>query len=194
MPHGPNPLTKPMLTCGFCEFGPNHDRCPGGVRNGNGKIVVCACTSGPLCGQPRCTDCGNRTVSEVGPGWQCIDRSDCEAEIERKARNNPTVMRIRAIMADYSRKPAEALPSDSDTPEVYQAHQTSRSRSRVARQPGKPCLCGCEQITGGGKFRPGHDSRYLTQLVTSGGDESRGLAYEISEAFGAKYDKRMVAA
>jgi hypothetical protein len=179
-----------MLTCGYCEFGGHHHQCPGGVRNGNGSIVRCACTATDRCGAIRCTDCNNREPGEIGPDWRCLNRTDCEVEQERKALLNPTIMRIRAALEPYTRETAFSGPRvTGDDGEALEAPARSR---KVARKAGGPCLCGCGETTGGGKFRPGHDSKYLNQLVDLGLEGGLTLAQEISEAFAAKFQKRVM--
>ena len=39
------------------------------------------------------------------------------------------------------------------------------SRSRSQGAPGTPCGCGCGEPSGGGTFRPGHDSKLLSRLI-----------------------------
>lgn len=181
---------RPMVTCGFCAFGGNHQSCPGGVRNGDGSIVPCRCTvPGCRAGQPRCTDCNNREAGTIGEDWRCINKDDCQATQEIMARRNPVVMRVRAIREAHGKSPEVA-----DGPEAREGAPRS---SRGQREPGKPCTCGCGQTTGGGRFRPGHDSTYMNKLLEqakasgAAAAEAQGLADQISEAFGRKFTKRM---
>ncbi|QHB47201.1 hypothetical protein SEA_APPLECIDER_32 [Arthrobacter phage AppleCider] len=186
------PTRQGQHACGHCMVG-HHDCCPGGVRNGNGQIILCGCKEdGCRAGQPRCTECHNTEANEIGPNWKCLDRQDCEAEQERRLAANPTIQWIRS----ETQKKAILQPSeDAGAPEGPPA------RARVSRTPRKPaeptpCTCGCEGTTKGGKFLPGHDSKYLNQLVEAaerGGrhaDEAAIRADAISEAFGAKFRKR----
>ncbi|ALY09986.1 hypothetical protein FDH62_gp28 [Arthrobacter phage Pumancara] len=186
------PVRQGQHSCGHCMVN-KHEACPGGVRNGNGQIILCACKQdGCRAGQPRCTECHNTEANEIGPNWKCIDRADCEAEIERRLAANPTIQWIRS----ETQKKAVLRPSeDTGAPEGPPA------RAKVSRTPRKPaeptpCTCGCEGLTKGGKFLPGHDSKYLNQLVEAaerGGrhaDEAALRADAISEAFGAKFRKR----
>lgn len=175
-----------MTRCGYCSFGNAHNRCPGGVRNGNGTIHPCGCRETSRCGSIRCTDCNNRDAETIGEDWRCLNRDDCMAEQERQAQANPVVMRIRAIVAEHKKAPSRAS-EDLDPTDIP---ARAPRRSRGATEAGRPCLCECGETTGGGRFRPGHDSKYLNKLVNHAGDESRGLAYDVSEAFGKKYDKR----
>lgn len=45
-------------------------------------------------------------------------------------------------------------------------HDVPTMSKKPERTP-KPCLCGCDETTGGGDFRPGHDARYKSKLVTA---------------------------
>jgi hypothetical protein len=172
-----------MTSCGFCEFGGNHHQCPGGVRNGNGSIYQCGCRETDRCGSIRCTDCNNRDAGTIGSDWRCIDRNDCEAEQQRRALMNPTYQRVLAVREAHG-KPSEYRDPTSTPPPA------ARPR-KAPSEAGKPCTCGCGETTGGGRFKPGHDSKYLNTLVAQAGEAARGLAYDISEAFGMKYDKRI---
>lgn len=172
-----------MVTCGYCAFGGNHHRCPGGVRNGNGSIARCACRETERCGSTRCTDCNNREAGTIGSDWRCLDKNDCDAAQERSALANPTYQRVLAVREAHGKPSLGSTPTDTPA---------AAPRSRKAPgQAGKPCRCECGETTGGGTFRPGHDSKYLNRLVAQADDEARGLAYAVSDAFGAKYEKRV---
>lgn len=176
-----------MTRCGYCAFGNNHGSCPGGVRNGNGSIHQCTCRETPRCGQLRCTDCNNREEGTVGSDWRCLDKDDCAAAQERVALANPVVQAVRRIHAEHGKYPAGASATHGG---VEAPEKAPRSR-KAPSAGGKPCLCECGETTGGGTFRPGHDSKYLNRLVAEPGDSSRTLAYAVSEAFGKKYEKRV---
>lgn len=63
----------------------------------------------------------------------------------------------------------------------------------VSPRPGRACLC-CGETTRGGKFLPGHDSRYLVRLAEQALTDPAGAlaaAGEVSVAFQAKLAKRM---
>jgi len=175
-----------MITCGHCNVG-HHNTCPGGVRNGNGTIYLCRCSC-PRAGQPRCTECNNRNPEEVGDDWRCLDRDACQADIDRRVAESS----IGKFLAQWRTERArEALGEPLAPGEGQTCRVSSPRRSRGPSAASRACLCGCEGMTKGGKFLPGHDSKYLNHLVEVGGDEARTLAASVSEAFAAKLEKRI---
>ncbi|XAO35642.1 hypothetical protein SEA_FIRECASTLE_35 [Microbacterium phage FireCastle] len=172
--------------CGFCTTGDRHDLCPGGILNGDGvTVVTCGCTEHLI--EYRCLACNERDANQIDPDlWACIDQDACQA---RRAK-----AREKSLLDLYgttdTENPLRAVPK-SERPE---------------KAPSKPktgtCLC-CGETTGGGLFRPGHDSRYLSAAVHSirNPEESKGLTLEetlikwslqgISEALQNKLRKRV---
>lgn len=175
-----------MTTCGHCNV-KHHDTCPGGVRNGNGSIYLCGCSCARA-GVRRCTDCNNRNLEEVGEDWRCLDRDACAADVARRVAESPIGRFLSQRQAERSR---EAQGDTLAGGEGQTCREPIARASRGPRSAGRDCLCGCEGQTRGGKFLPGHDSKYLNQLTANPGDQSRGLAYAVSDAFGAKYEKRV---
>lgn len=175
-----------MTTCGHCNVG-HHRTCPGGVRNGDGSIYLCGCSC-ERAGQPRCTDCNNRNPGEVGTDWRCLDRDACQADIAKRLAESSIGKFLAVWRAERSR---EARGEALVTEEGQTCRVSTPRRSRGTEKAGKPCLCGCGGTTGGGRFLPGHDSKYLNTLVAMGGDEARTLAADVSEAFAAKLEKRI---
>ncbi|AYQ99492.1 hypothetical protein PBI_JOHANN_36 [Microbacterium phage Johann] len=175
---------KPGKACGFCTTGNRHDLCPGGILNGNlTEVVLCGCTDHGVI--TRCLDCGVRSLDEVDPQtWQCIDQEACTAR-RAKAREKSLV----------------ALYGSSETGEPL---RSVPAKEKPAKAPSKPkigkCLC-CGETTGGGLFRPGHDSKYLTRAVTRINDGATTLDamidlwadQGISEALQGKLRKRVAA-
>ncbi|URM86945.1 hypothetical protein SEA_TYPHER_37 [Microbacterium phage Typher] len=173
---------KPGKACGFCTTGNRHDLCPGGILNGNQtEVVLCGCTDHEVI--TRCLDCGLRSLDEVDPQtWQCIDQESC-ASRRAKAREKSLV----------------ALYGSSDTENPLRAVPRAEKPEKAPSRPkvGK-CLC-CGETTGGGLFRPGHDSKYLTRAVTEIREGTHDLAdvqaawrdQGISDALQAKLAKRV---
>jgi hypothetical protein len=173
-------MKRPMK-CGFCLDG-NHAHCPGGVRNGDGQIVLCACTC-ELAGQPRCTDCWHRNPEDIGPDWTCLEKDGCTARLAKRQASNPTLQMMRKIKAETAARQAA---------ERRERLGVELDRAGIPRPRVGECRC-CGKPTKGGNFLPGHDSRFLSRLVAEPGDSSRNIAYSISPAFGNKYDKRVTA-
>lgn len=184
-------MTRPksqtaMTTCGHCNVG-HHNTCPGGVRNGNGTIFLCGCSC-ERAGQPRCTDCNNRHPEEVGTDWRCLDRDACQADIDRRIAESS----IGKFLAQWRTERAREATGEPLAPGEAQTHRVaSPRRSRTPSAASRACLCGCEGMTKGGKFLPGHDSKYLNILAALDPAEARTLAASVSEAFAAKLEKRM---
>lgn len=182
------------ITCGFCDTGA-HGLCPGGVRNGDGTIVLCVCPErynpgNCNAGIVRCTDCQNRRSGEVNTDtWKCIDRDACAAEQQRKVDSNPFVQQMAKVRA--AREALERSAPTRTAPSAPRSSETPERPREVSSSGSRACLCLCGGHTKGGKFLPGHDSKYLNALVANPGDESRTLAYAVSDAFGAKYEKRI---
>ncbi len=180
--------------CGFCSTG-HHDQCPGGVRNGDGKIFLCQCGC-DRSQQRRCTDCNTREPELVGPDWLCYDRDACAATVSAKLAANPTIQQInasreRAAQAQREERQRTAAvrvrstSGDAESPEPRQKRPARSSRP-------VDCTCGCGGQTKGGKFLPGHDSKYLTILASQGDDDAaRESAAQISPAFLAKLNRRI---
>lgn len=168
--------------CGFCSTG-THQFCPIGVVNGDGVTVYrcpCSCNEG----QARCLNCRNLGAEdEVDPTtWLCIDLDDCSARREEKRR--------------------KALGNLGEFLEARKDPGAPEGREKAPRAPRRAasgsCLC-CGEATGGGRFRPGHDSRYLSMVVGSVKEQGASvdgiaaiMAQEgCSEALIAKFRKRV---
>lgn len=127
--------------CGFCSTGGRHDLCPGGVLNGNQvEVVLCGCTRHEI--MRRCLACGVRSNDTVAEStWTCLDAEECEGRLT-KSRAAYATTSVAKVLGNQPEKPTRA-PAKPKTGE---------------------CLC-CGETTGGGLFRPGHDSKYLTRAV-----------------------------
>ena len=174
-------LKQSTHPCGFCSTGGRHDLCPGGVLNGNQvEVVLCGCTQHEIV--RRCLNCGNKTPGEVSrETWTCIDVEACTATTARR------------------RREADEALFGGRAPAKF-----SEAREKAPKAPAKPktgkCLC-CGETTGGGLFRPGHDSKYLTRAVADIREGTHDLAdvqaawrdSGISDALVAKLAKRVAA-
>lgn len=175
-----------MTTCGHCNV-KHHDTCPGGVRNGDGSIYLCGCNCARA-GVRRCTDCNNRRADEVGTDWRCIDREACAADVARRVAESS----IGKFLARWRQERAAETHRRTSEAQEGQTDRVGTPRpSRTPREAGRACLCGCEGVTKGGKFLPGHDSKYLNILVELEPTEARELAAQVSGAFAAKLEKRI---
>lgn len=181
--------TKPSPRIGThpCGFHASSDgsKCPGATRNGDGSVIICPRYQGPT----RCLDCGS-TERVREDTWTCVDVEGCRDAIRARVESNPTIRQLREIQ--------RALAADRPTPTTT---KTIGTAPRAARSTRGECLC-CGEPTRGGRFLPGHDSRYLTHLVERYNDPTkrtqgeqpediRRLAHQVSEAFGGKFDKRV---
>uniref|UniRef100_A0AAU6R6R9 Helix-turn-helix DNA binding domain protein n=1 Tax=Micrococcus phage Olihed TaxID=3092209 RepID=A0AAU6R6R9_9CAUD len=167
--------------CGFCSSG-HHDKCPGGVLNGNQtEVVICPCG----CDTPklRCLNCNAR--EDVNPAtWTCNDVDGC----------------TRATTARRE-KAHRDLYGDRPSPEARTAREVQETpkKPRAARAGGR-CVC-CDEPTKGGLFLPGHDSRYLSRtvdaikggVVTLDATLDAWAARGLSEALRGKLQKRVAA-
>ncbi|WKW85426.1 hypothetical protein SEA_MILANI_35 [Microbacterium phage Milani] len=142
--------TKLGKPCGFCTTGDRHDLCPGGILNGNGReVVLCGCTEHELV--RRCLDCNLRSNEAVDEAtWQCTDQDSCAA---RRAK-----AREKSLVALYG-------SADTENP-LRAVPRTEKPEKAPSKPKTGTCLC-CGETTGGGLFRPGHDSKYLTRCVAS---------------------------
>lgn len=170
--------------CGFC-LDDAHERCPSGVRNGD-QVTILTCGCGcERSKQRRCLICNNREQDDVDPEfWRCLDESACQARITKMQAENPLLQQIRAQQQAREERAA-----------AEQAEKAQTRPSRAPRTNSGACLC-CGEPTKGGKFLPGHDSKYLNRLVAAhadGDQQAREQAHAISPAFGAKFDKRAAA-
>lgn len=158
-----------QFVCGFCAHSGTHEKCPAGVPNGDGRIIRCTCGC-PTSQGVRCTQCGNRHPDEV-QNWKCIDPDQCASNTRAHLQNS----------GFYAR-----------------ADQAAERATHTPRTPqGKGgCLC-CGEPTRGGKFRPGHDGRWVTQQVEAvrvhGENKTEVLAraQQVSPALATKIATRL---
>lgn len=132
----------------------------------------------------RCVNCGRlrpmRDLEQAdGEHASCVDRAACGASMlsdgpaapePAKAKSGPKAARPRAASAPRAPRPK----AEKVTP---------------------PCKCECGELTGGGMYRPGHDSRHVKRLVEEvrHGSKSAVIAQgELpSDALRGKLDKQL---
>lgn len=150
---------------GFCEqesrtegeaAGLLHGRCKGGFINGGGVVTLCACPHHN--GETRCLICGTVVgQDEFDADFRvCLDAEACADVLHQKAiasAHTPVARMIREVKA-------QARGLDPDAPAKPKREKTDPAQ----RRQGRPCECGCGLLTGGGKFRPGHDAKLKAAL------------------------------
>lgn len=144
--------TRPStMVCGFCSSG-HHNLCPRAVRNGDGTPLPCACNE-PYCGGQvlRCLDCKNEADGEIADSWRCIDRDACADTQRVRLDRNPHLRLVREVMKRVA-----------ETQAVEKAEKAKAEKK--VKEP-TYCVHGCGGETKGGKFLPGHDARYVAELV-----------------------------
>ena len=128
-------VAKGHTFCGFCSTG-NHDTCRGGYRNGDGSVLICGCECADS--KPEfCHHCKSTSPDDLGRPWLCDDRDACEGRLRAR-------MEADEFITNMTR------------------FQGAETRSRSGRSAA--CLC-CGEATKGGKFLPGHDSKWLNQKI-----------------------------
>lgn len=111
----------------------------------------------------RCGYAGKRVTSSPSHAYQAT-RVHAENENRREGGGGVIVQ-----VEDYSRsgEPPKVRASRPTAIPGQASSWASVGSSRASRAgAGTPCGCGCGETTGGGLFRPGHDSKLLTRLVS----------------------------
>lgn len=173
-------ITYGKLACGLCQSG-LHDRCPIATWNpGSGKVVIPAAGGNPAkyAGEalycpctdqshgddetPRCRNCGHRwgEVEELNPDLTCLDAAGCALRIEARLAADPLHQLILQCRTTRLEGGEVVERKRRPTPVEKQARKVERA---AAKQ--RPCTCGCEGVTKGGAFLPGHDARFVSQWV-----------------------------
>lgn len=132
----------------------------------------------------RCSNCGRNQPFDAlqsadGDRVECVDRAACaKAMLDRPA---------PVVTANGSKKPTSARKEGTKTP--------STPRPVRPKAEARQCLDGCGETTGGGTYKPGHDSRHVKALVAAvrAGGLTQGAALEQlpSEALRAKLAKQL---
>lgn len=174
------------FACMFCRTN-DHQLCKRVFRHGSGSVHFCPCNDAA---HPErkvfCTECYNDNEGEVDAKvYLCDDVEACGNRIMSRVEKLPMYQDIEA-----AREKAVQV----------QIEQGKRKPPRP-RGEGRPktgqCLC-CGETTGGGKFKPGHDARMVSQLATrvqEGADADKVkadfAALGVSDALQAKLAKRI---
>lgn len=150
-----SPATAAWLVCGFCKDG-HHKYCPRAVKNGEARIWPCGCTDPDCRGGSilRCLTCKNETPGEISPAmWECLDPEACQVRVNKRLANNPAYQAIK----ESNRMPTAAKKA------------VAKAATKPKAEP-RDCGCGCDEQTGGGLFRPGHDARLVSTKVKEVGE------------------------
>lgn len=168
-----------LWRCGFCTSG-NHRSCPSAVRVKD-RVWLCYC---PECTHPvRCLDCGNPSPEDLNRTlWGCVDKLACDHRLRLRRENSDLWRqlqehRVKAISDRRRiRENAERLLMGVDPFEDEDLDQAPRA----IRMTVGVCLC-CGAPTKGGKFAPGHDSKYRSRLRKDAADGSIEAAQKIRD-------------
>lgn len=163
-----------LWRCQFCQNG-LHRSCPGAIRSRD-RIWICAC---PGCVHTlHCLECRHDSPEDLDrTSWRCVDRAACETRQHLRMTNSPLWRQLQEhkskAVSDRRRirESAERILLDVDPYE----DEDSDPQPRLARLKVGVCLC-CGVMTRGGKFAPGHDSKYRSRLnreAAAGSAEAR---------------------
>lgn len=210
--HATAPVVLPMLkySCGLCASG-HHELCPGAIWNpGSGKVLVPAIGSTPATyegearwcpcqhsehegvSQAKCRVCGaRRNHDELSLRLECLDAEDCHLAASARTESNPLYRMLQecqtttVVAGEVKERPRRPTPQQRDQ---------ARAERKAAQS--RPCTCGCEGVTKGGAFLPGHDARLVSQFAKavhddpSVADDARKLLADFP-ALLAKFEKRI---
>jgi hypothetical protein len=163
-------LKKPFITAWHDGYG--HDsHCPIVIVDAQGRVHLCSHESHDVHNEKldaliiekddrrRCRACGRHaTPKRWGRGHQvvCVDSFSCEAHRAHLAATDPQWARI------MSYRPVDTTETNNDgTPS---SERPARTRTPKPGKEPKPCACECGGMTKGGRFLPGHDSKYHARL------------------------------
>lgn len=161
-PFEADPGPSPLEVCDVCSAARLAEggviatsRTPEELHGGCRRPGQCACSCEFARGG-RCMNCKRPrpfdSLAGEAPNLECVDRAGC-AEAMLDALPEPGAPKS-------SRKATSASPR-APRP----ASEPKEPRQKAPKAAGGPCRCGCEEVTGGGSYRPGHDSRHVKNLV-----------------------------
>lgn len=136
--------------CQYCQT-LNHDHCTN-ARCG------CGCSPG------KCVVC-KRPDRDLDADLQCSDRAECRGYLEDRYANSPVAAQIRECR-ELARQERQAL----------KALNAVRAAVGPQQRPAGACEC-CGEATKGGRFLPGHDSKYASVLAQQLNDGQIDVGY-----------------
>lgn len=168
----PWPADKPPYRTAHCPNNPwrdgiGHERCAGVVVAPNGVVTFCTCTCHGEVDEieiklhdnrRRCRNCGDYLEPKrMGRGHEpiCVDAAECAARTKELYRTNAALARIQA------RREVNAMAT------------TAEPKAKAKGKTPQKCLCGCGEMTKGGRFRPGHDAKYHSAQKAKEGKAKR---------------------
>lgn len=172
------------VRCGWCIDG-NHDLCATTIEIRPGQTWSCPCDCAT--NKTRCIDCGRRGV-EVTHTSKCIDQTGCADYRARRYTADPAMQQIAKTRREMSvsRMLSRKCPQEA-------SEGTSETLGVPARGL---CPC-CGSKTRGGRFLPGHDAKWVGQVVArveanpGARDELLAQVESVSVALLAKVARRL---
>lgn len=178
------PTTAPTLielkySCGLCASG-HHELCPGAIWNpGSGEIKVpasgsipavyegeakwCPCPSTEHTGPKlaKCRQCGERRpAEELTLDLKCVAVDDCRMAALVRTEKNPLYQMLQECQTTTL-----VAGEVKERPRRLTGEKLVKARAEKKEAQARPCTCKCGGTTKGGAFLPGHDARYVSQLV-----------------------------
>jgi hypothetical protein len=168
-----------LWRCQFCING-LHRSCPGAIRSRD-RVWICSCSE--CTHVSHCLECRHASPEDLDRAvWRCVDRRACEQRQYLRMTNNPLWRQLQEHKAKAVsdrrriREQAERILVNVDPYEDEDADPTPR----LPRLKVGVCLC-CGAMTKGGKFAPGHDSKYRSQLRKEAAAGSTEAAQKIRD-------------
>ena len=180
---------KRIVRCGWCSSG-DHEHCAvaiemeskdGKSRKGTKYPWFCPCEdcARMFPGRTRCTNCKRYDVIVDGAS-HCADEDNCAKYRKKRRAENPAMQQIDEIRRELEVKG----PIDPEDPSLRRKVRQTSSKAKEGK-----CLC-CGEPTRGGKFLPGHDSRYVSAQAAAYDafphrhDEGAKVIYDAMQALG----------
>ena len=196
---------KRGIRCGWCvDTANDHENCVLAVEmetsDGHVKsrtkypwLCPCECNQRPeFRGRTRCTRCNRRGVV-IDEFWHCVDEIECIEFRKKKRQADPMMRQIDEIRAELASN-GQTPPIDGEDPKLRR-----KSRPTTAKAKTGKCIC-CGEPTRGGRFLPGHDSRYVSSQAAAYDafphrhDEGAKAIYDAMEALGPALHAKFIKA